>query len=129
MNIMASLSVTQATDCCTCGIVFGVPGDWIAQKRADHQTFYCPNGHSLHYPGETPQQRRFRVVYRAEVVMKEPIPLAVWRQGGALQWVSPDVSWCADADEAAKEAVSAVATDVLADRCGGKRYPIATKSI
>lgn len=30
--------------CGRCGIMFGVPEDWMDRRREDGQTFYCPNG-------------------------------------------------------------------------------------
>jgi hypothetical protein len=35
--------------CAECGIIFGVPADWLQSRRADKREFYCPNGHSLSY--------------------------------------------------------------------------------
>ena len=37
----------EATSCCVCGIQFGVPPYFIAQKRSNAGSLYCPNGHSL----------------------------------------------------------------------------------
>lgn len=39
--------------CCSCGILFAVPTDWIDARRADKASFYCPNGHSLSYQVST----------------------------------------------------------------------------
>lgn len=44
------LGVYALTKCCTCSIVYKVPKDWLDHKRSTGQSFYCPNGHSLHYP-------------------------------------------------------------------------------
>ncbi|MGB8510232.1 MAG: hypothetical protein WCD76_17770 [Pyrinomonadaceae bacterium] len=33
--------------CATCGIAFGAPAHFFKERRADHRTFYCPNGHGL----------------------------------------------------------------------------------
>lgn len=66
--------------------------------------------------------RPFRVRYRAEVVMQEPIPLAVWRRGEALEWASPDVSHKGhhggSPEDAARTAVARIRSAVLADRRG-----------
>lgn len=44
------VTVTLETDtCASCGIVFGMPEHFITKRREDGATFYCPNGHSLHY--------------------------------------------------------------------------------
>jgi hypothetical protein len=39
--------------CCNCGIEFGVPDDWDSERREDHKSFYCPNGHPQSYQGKT----------------------------------------------------------------------------
>lgn len=36
-----------------CGITFAVPETWRAERRDDHKTFYCPNGHSRWFPTGT----------------------------------------------------------------------------
>jgi hypothetical protein len=35
--------------CCNCGIEFGVPDEWETNRRRDHQSFWCPNGHAQSY--------------------------------------------------------------------------------
>ena len=44
-------------DCCSCGIAFYVGSKWIGQKKNDHSNFYCPNGHSNYYPGESNEEK------------------------------------------------------------------------
>lgn len=34
------------TDCSVCGVMHGVPFGYLARRREDGQTFYCPNGHT-----------------------------------------------------------------------------------
>jgi predicted RNA-binding Zn-ribbon protein involved in translation (DUF1610 family) len=34
-------------ECPTCGVVYGVTEAFCEQKRNSHQSYYCPNGHSL----------------------------------------------------------------------------------
>lgn len=53
---MATLDVTvelESTICCACGIVFAFDASLMRQRRRDHQTFYCPAGHSLSFNGES----------------------------------------------------------------------------
>lgn len=45
-RITVSLAVM---DCATCGVIFGVPDEFDARRRADAKTFYCPTGHSMSY--------------------------------------------------------------------------------
>ena len=39
----------EGTECCACGIEFSVPGPWLAARRRDGKSFFCPNGHSLSF--------------------------------------------------------------------------------
>jgi hypothetical protein len=43
----------ESTTCCKCGVVFAFDADLMQQRRRDHQTFYCPAGHPLHFGGES----------------------------------------------------------------------------
>lgn len=36
-----------------CGVTFYVTNGFEKRRRSDHNKFFCPNGHSLSYPGET----------------------------------------------------------------------------
>jgi len=46
--------------CGECGVLFALTDDFIKERRKDHQTWYCPNGHSRYYPqdNETEQLRK-----------------------------------------------------------------------
>ena len=39
--------------CGECGVPFGMSDAFIEERRKDHRTWYCPNGHPRHYPGKT----------------------------------------------------------------------------
>lgn len=43
--------------CARCGLVFGVPGEWNKAKRANHERFYCPDGHPLSYHGKSEAEK------------------------------------------------------------------------
>lgn len=43
---------------CTCGVLFAVPEHMLDTRRADGKTFYCPNGHPLHYGSENARLKR-----------------------------------------------------------------------
>lgn len=45
------------SDCASCGVVFGIPVDLEKRRREDHETFYCPNGHSMAFSGPTKAQK------------------------------------------------------------------------
>lgn len=39
----------EEQDCIKCGVRFGVPIGFTANRRKDKGSFYCPNGHSMAY--------------------------------------------------------------------------------
>lgn len=42
---------TYNVHCCTeCGVSYALTNAYDARRRDDHKSFYCPNGHSQHYP-------------------------------------------------------------------------------
>ena len=57
-DLVLSLSLDAIT-CCQegCGITFAAPESWIRKRREDHVWWYCPNGHTQHFPGETEAEK------------------------------------------------------------------------
>lgn len=51
--------------CCRsdCNVLFGLNADYDEAKRRDHSSFYCPNGHSQHFPGESKEERLRRELH------------------------------------------------------------------
>ncbi|GAA3730349.1 hypothetical protein GCM10022239_03680 [Leifsonia bigeumensis] len=43
-----------------CGVVFALSDNYVAARRRDHKTWYCPNGHAQHYPSESDIERAER---------------------------------------------------------------------
>jgi hypothetical protein len=39
--------------CAACGIAFGAPAYFLSERRDDHKSYYCPNGHQLYFPQQT----------------------------------------------------------------------------
>lgn len=60
-NIKYEQTVTMITETCrNCGVAFGFPSDLKAALKADNsRSFYCPNGHGMHYskPAESESER------------------------------------------------------------------------
>jgi len=57
------ISVRLSTVVCassSCGLTFAVPEDWEASRRRDHSWFYCPNGHTQHWPVESDVEKARR---------------------------------------------------------------------
>lgn len=45
----------EEQECCVCGIAFCIPEKYAAARRKDRRAFFCPNGDSLVFPAEEPQ--------------------------------------------------------------------------
>lgn len=48
--------------CGECGIAFAAPASFWSERRDDHKTWYCPNGHQRHYPGESEKEKAERLL-------------------------------------------------------------------
>ena len=68
------------TICADCGIRFGVPESYLARRRDDGDSFYCPNGHSLSYH-ETNLDRERKKRERAErLIESERSNARFWKE-------------------------------------------------
>lgn len=54
-NVTVNLSTCN---CSVCGIVYTLPCNFMEKRMVDHERFYCPNGHSQHFPGKSKEQER-----------------------------------------------------------------------
>lgn len=52
--------------CYSCGLLFAMTADYRNRKLEDHSSFYCPNGHSQGYIGETKEQKAKKAQQAAE---------------------------------------------------------------
>ncbi|WP_248582574.1 hypothetical protein [Nocardioides sp. InS609-2] len=73
-------------ECADCSIDFGIGDDFMKRRRADHQSFYCPNGHSLSYKGPSDAEKR---ATRAERELEAARSLAQ-RESGRRQRAEAD---------------------------------------
>lgn len=46
------------TVCASCGVVFWLTDHLEKERRDDHRTFYCPNGHALSFGGPSANEKR-----------------------------------------------------------------------
>lgn len=54
MSQMHALTATFVESACgECGIVFFVPDWWQKERRNDHKSWYCPNGHCRVFKAES----------------------------------------------------------------------------
>lgn len=51
------MALMRAIICCACGIEFHIVTEWDDKLRQTHKFFYCPNGHSQSYTGETEAEK------------------------------------------------------------------------
>ena len=43
--------------CGECGVVYATTKAFTNERRGDHKTFFCPNGHRRYYPQESKTER------------------------------------------------------------------------
>lgn len=68
---MTTLSITATHEiltCGECGIEFAVPSRWVTQRRNNHKTWYCPNGHRRHYPSENKEEQLRSLLQKQKAV-------------------------------------------------------------
>jgi hypothetical protein len=51
------VTVMTVLDCAHCGMVYGIPEDFVDRRRKDHKTFYCPSGHTQSFIQETTEEQ------------------------------------------------------------------------
>lgn len=68
MEVSISTILTfSIEECCACGIRFGIPSQIQLNLRESHKSFYCPNGHSQSYTGESQSEKLQRELKRKEL--------------------------------------------------------------
>jgi hypothetical protein len=55
-TITATDIVLSVRTCSECGISYAIPESFVEQRRKDHKTFYCPNGHGRHFPQQSDEE-------------------------------------------------------------------------
>lgn len=53
MTTKTAVITLNSLSCASCGVVFAVTDDWERERRRDHRSFWCPNGHSLSWSGKS----------------------------------------------------------------------------
>lgn len=61
MSTFTSTTTFTVIHCSSCNVAFGLQDSFIRNRRGDRKTFYCPNGHSQWYPGETDADKAQRL--------------------------------------------------------------------
>lgn len=62
--LLAFRPALESLVCGECGIEFAVAEKWLAERRNDHKTWYCPNGHPRVFRGESEAERLSRELER-----------------------------------------------------------------
>lgn len=72
MGVAVTIELEPLT-CCECGMSFAVPGLFERERRRDHKWFYCPAGHSQHFPAEDAETklRRERDRLKQQLAQKD----------------------------------------------------------
>lgn len=58
-------------NCITCKIIFWVTASHQERLKNSHEYFYCPNGHSQYYRGETEEQKISRIIREKNAIIEE----------------------------------------------------------
>ena len=75
-GIVVNVSTELVTEVCPrlgCGILHAVPKDFQERRRKDHAEFYCPNGHTAHYYGETDEQKKIRALEEDKRILESRV--------------------------------------------------------
>lgn len=68
-------------NCARCGIVFGIPTDYEERRRSDHNSFYCPSGHTNVYNGKSEAEKlREQLAARDRAIEAERARVDYWRR-------------------------------------------------
>lgn len=67
MNTIHAINRTIAVEqrlvhmqCPTCSVDYALGEHFFDRRHEDHQTWYCPNGHSLHFPQGSSEAEKLR---------------------------------------------------------------------
>jgi len=55
-NTSVIITIT-GIDCSVCGMTYGLDEDFRQRRLSDGKTWWCPNGHTQHFVGETDEQK------------------------------------------------------------------------
>lgn len=103
--------------CCNCGVLFAVPDYWHAKRRADHNTFWCPNGHEQHFAGKSEADVLREQLKQTETRLQTAKNEAAWQQSQREQ---------AERSARAQRAIATRIKNRLAKGlcpCCGKHFP------
>jgi hypothetical protein len=67
MSVAVYSSVSlEPVECYRCSVIFGLPSEFYRHRVEDHKDWYCPNGHSQQFIGETEAEKYKRLFNAAK---------------------------------------------------------------
>lgn len=57
MSVHTVIKILQSEECSQCHMIYAITKQFMKEKQENHTTFYCPQGHRQHYPGESEEQK------------------------------------------------------------------------
>lgn len=64
-------------ECAACSVDFGIGADYMAKRRKDSGTFYCPSGHSNFYKAGKSDEQKLREATARETALKDQLSAAI----------------------------------------------------
>jgi len=52
----------KTTMCITCGCTIALADEYYHRRVSDHKSYYCPNGHTQHFVGESEAEKNARLL-------------------------------------------------------------------
>lgn len=68
----------ETVDCYKCGVTFAMTVTYTAERRRDHENWYCPNGHGQRWAGESQEEKLAREL--KETRERAGTAIASWRE-------------------------------------------------
>ena len=112
-----TIETTFATCCCaSCGIQYAIPERRQRELRENHETFYCPNGHTQWYPQKSEAEKLRDELKRKEQAAKAKAEIIkkIDDLGAALESaddVTPEVQAAFDALKAEVQGIDDIVPD------------------
>lgn len=71
--------------CNECGVPVLLEQAFCKARKEDHKSFYCPNGHPLHYPQETVEEKLRKELAQKEKFLQNAQKRTEWAEQAAKQ--------------------------------------------
>lgn len=68
MSLTIELDIATNAQCSSCGVIMLMTKTFQTKRKSDHGAFYCLNGHSQWYPGESEEERLRKALHASELL-------------------------------------------------------------